>query len=227
MICFALSMMSPVCDKRMRRRARSCLHSLRALAAGETKASDPGAPVETARGLQVLVRIIKGSIIAGVDRYSTVVAPSMQAARLRPAAGLEQSLGLESSERIARQPPGVVHTRILGAARGAVAQSNVAGLVHGNTTHPARRAVRRVGCLLHHRGRTAGEIAQLIPADPHDLTSLGAAHLDAMIDHRSLGGARRGTASIGEALHEAIGERIEPIRRAGLRDAGAPAAGFG
>lgn len=59
------------------------------LAAGETEATDPGAPVETARGLQVLVRIIKGAIIAGVDRYSTVVAPSMQAARLRPTAGLE------------------------------------------------------------------------------------------------------------------------------------------
>src|SRR5258708_35758494 len=162
MICFALSMMSPVCDKRMRRRARSSLHSLRALAAGETKASDPGAPVETARGLQVLVRIIKGAIIAGVDRYSTVVAPSMQAARLRPAAGLEQSLGLESSERIARQPPGVVHTRILGAARGAVAQSNVAGLVHVNTTHPSPRALPRVGCLFHHHCRPPAKISPRI-----------------------------------------------------------------
>src|SRR6266481_6933260 len=59
------------------------------LAAGETEASDPGAPVETARGLQVLVRIIKGAIIAGVERHGTVVAPSMQAARLRPTTGLE------------------------------------------------------------------------------------------------------------------------------------------
>src|SRR3989442_125435 len=104
------------------------------------------------------------------------------------------------------------------AAGYAVADGDIAVLVHGDAAHPAVAAVRSEGALLEHRRRRV-RATHFIPAYPS-----AAAGGDGVIDHDRLMVAE---VPVGIPVHEPVGERVELRRRPRLRNTDATAARFG
>src|SRR5512141_2588260 len=161
---------------------------------------DTGAPVERARRLQIFGRVIERAVVDGIDGHRAVITPAVEVAGLRARAGEKYRLGLHFSKRIRRAAASEADARIDTATRDAVTHGDVAGLVHGDTAHPARAAVGRERALLHERGRAAGEIRELIPANARGLAALVAAVLDRMVDDRRFSGGR--AVAVREAIHQ-------------------------
>ena len=103
------------------------------------------------------------------------------------------------------------------AARDAVTQRHVSGLIHREAAHPTVVAVGRVRALLKHRqARPRSCHTELIPADAH-----AASCHNAVIDDQRFVIPE---VSVGEPIHEPVAKRIEPLRRAALWDAPSAAA---
>src|SRR5262249_768820 len=136
-------------------------------ATGELEGADARAPVELARGRDVLIGVPEGAVIGRVDRDAAVVAPAREAERpgLRAGSGDDRALPLGHRPRkITGQPSGVADLRVGRAAGEAKAQAHIAGLIHGEAAHPAVVSVGRIGALLKDRGGRA-RAPDLVPAN--------------------------------------------------------------
>src|SRR5262249_37234474 len=102
------------------------------------------------------------------------------------------------------------------AAGRAVPEQHVPALVLRDGAHPTIRGVRLEGGLLEH-GRRPARVADLVPAHARD-----AAGGDGMVRDQRLVVPE---VPVGEAVHHAVGQRVELLGRARLRHAGAAAAG--
>src|SRR5205807_7926253 len=108
---------------------------------------------------------------------------------------------------------------VRGGAGGAGADGNITGAVHRRAAHPAVARVGRVRALLVGRRRSAGA-ADLVPAD----TAAARGRGDAVVHDESFVVAE---VAIGEPVHDPVGQRVELLRRAGLRHARAAVAELG
>src|SRR5262249_39010363 len=136
----------------------------RAAAPRELERADPGAPVEAARRLQVLVRVPERAIVDGVDGHRAVVPPAAEAPRLRPDTGRQGVLGLHRPRRVADEATGVADAWPYAAARDAIAEEHVALLVLGDRPHPARGRVGGERPRLEEGGGAPG-VANLVPTN--------------------------------------------------------------
>src|SRR5262249_23759814 len=144
---------------------RSPCHLVGQRAAWELERCDPCAPVEGAAGLQVLVGIPEGAIVNGIDCHCRVVAPATQVRELGAIAGDDAVFGLDSVQRISRQAARVANAWPYTAARRAIAERDVALLVHGDTAHPAVYSVGGRECPLLEDRRCPAWITQFVPAN--------------------------------------------------------------
>src|ERR1043166_7547197 len=179
----------------------------------ELERGDARAPVERAAGLQVLGRVPEGAVVYGVNRDGAVIAPAAERRRLRAGAGDDARLRAESAGGVARRARREAYGRLKARARNAVADRDVAHLVHRNRTHPTAVRVYRVRPLLEDARRTRRD-AQLVPTDAGQRAGAG---VDRVVDDQSL--VPVGEVAIGEALHQTVGQRVELLRSARLRDA--------
>src|SRR5258708_38600538 len=108
------------------------------------------------------------------------------------------------------------------AARDAIPDSDVSGLVHTDAAHPTEIRVWSVGGLLEHGGRSS-RVAQFVPPDPGEGVLPARAHPDGMVYHQGFVGSE---VAVGKAIHQAVTERVELLAGAGLRDARAPSTRF-
>ena len=108
--------------------------------------------------------------------------------------------------------------RIEARARFAESEPDPSRLIHRDTAHPPVAAIGRIRALLEDARIAAGD-PQLVPADA-DRRAGG----DAVVHDERLVIAE---VAVGEPVHEPVGERVEPLSRAELRDTGSAAARFG
>jgi len=131
-----------------------CSGNISSTTGGECKRSDAGLPPAITRGRVVLLCIPKSAVIGWVDGHHAVIAPAIEGRCLGAGAGNQCRFALwQGPQRVANQTTGVENRRRDRAARHAVADRDVARLVHCNAPHPAAVAARRVGSLLINRGR--------------------------------------------------------------------------
>src|SRR5207249_1001672 len=98
-------------------------------AARELERPDSRVPVEGAVRGEVLVRVPECAVVGRIDTHARVVAPAAEGGRLRAVAVDDRPLALRHhAERIAREPPGVVDSRMEAGARDAEAERDVAVL---------------------------------------------------------------------------------------------------
>src|SRR5258707_15077708 len=103
----------------------------------------------------------------------------MERPGLGATARLDRLFDAQLIQRVGREPAAVADRRIQRGARGAVADREVAELVHRGATHPAVGRVRRVARRLGEGEYTArGGAAELVPA-----RARGAAALYRVRDH--------------------------------------------
>src|SRR5207248_2345917 len=93
-----------------------------------------------------------------------------------------------------------------------VAQGDVAALVLGYRAHPAVGRVRRVRALLVHGRRRAARHTEFVPA--HADAGAGG---DRVVGHQGLVVA---VVAVGQPVHDAVGQRVQLLAGAALRDAG-------
>src|SRR4029078_12503146 len=130
-------------------------------------------------------------------------------------AGLEDPLALaHHSERVAYEMAGVAERWPDGAARRAVAEADVAGLVHRNAAHPAVGRVGNVRSLLVDR-QGAARIAQLVPAAARRAL-IEEPGPDRVVHHERLVVAE---VAVGEPRHQAVRQRIQLLARRRLGNA--------
>src|SRR5439155_18184645 len=120
--------------------------------------------------------------------------------------------------RVGGKSTGVVDLRLETRARDAETKSDASGLIHRDAAHPAVTRVGRVRPLLE-EGEVAAARAELVPTHAG-----GGTGGNAVVHHERLVVAE---VAIREPVHHAVGERIEPLCRAGLRDTGASGARLG
>src|SRR5207249_1494330 len=122
------------------------------------------------------------------------------------------------ARRVCGKAPGVVDLWLEARAGDAEAEADAPGVVQRDAAHPAVAHVGGVRPLLED-GQVATAWPELVPADACGRTGGHAVVYDE--------GLVVAEVAIGEPVHQAVGERVESLERAGLRDAGASAAGFG
>src|SRR6187402_3974806 len=88
--------------------------------------------------LVVLVHVVEGAVVAGVDAHRRVVAPARVGSGLHAVPVLEDGLALtQLAERVAGQTPGVTDARFdVGSVDDAVARGEIAELVLRDAAHP-------------------------------------------------------------------------------------------
>src|SRR5256714_9790287 len=145
---------------------------LRLLTTGEPERDDTRVPrAEDQVGAQILLRVPERTVVGGIDGEIAVITPATFDLRLWSDAGPGDLLRLRhltgGSAGIASR---VADGRIVVGTRGAEAESDVAGVIHGDAPHPTPERVRgRVGrCvrpLLEDRRRTTLRQTDLVPAN--------------------------------------------------------------
>src|SRR5260370_16498049 len=101
------------------------------------------------------------------------------------------------------------------AARDAIPDGDVSGLVHADAAHPAETRVWSVGALLEHGGRSS-RVAQFVPPDPGEGVLPARAHADGMVYHQGFVGSE---VAVGKAIHQAAPERVDFLACARLLQA--------
>src|SRR5204863_9688544 len=86
----------------------------------EPERADPGAPVERAVRLQVLIRVPERAVVDWINGHRAVVTPTRQVRLLRARPGLQDRLRCQRAERGTRTAARVADGRIQGRARCAV-----------------------------------------------------------------------------------------------------------
>src|ERR1043166_5614247 len=167
--------------------------------------------------------IPEGAVVAWVDRDRRIIAPAVQRLELRTCTLDDANLTAEFAQRVARRAAGVANSGIQIVARYAVADSEVAGLVHGRASHPAVIAVgRRVGALLIQQRSGARKrpaaVAQFVPAHA-GLAGAAAGRRDRMIDDQRLVVTE---VTVSETVHEPVAEFAQRVARraAGVANSG-------
>ena len=140
----------------------------------------------------------------------------MERARLRPGSGLEDRLGLgQRARRVGNQASRVADSRVDRRAGRAVAEGHVPLAVHVDTPHPAGGGVRGIGSLLEERRDRRPRRPDLVPPRrrrDHSRAADAVGHDERLV---------RPEVPVVQAPHQPVSERIELVRRPGLRDAGA------
>src|SRR5262249_37716499 len=137
--------------------------------------------------------------------------------QLRAAAVEDVVLSLQEVERVRKE---TAHDADPGKNRGAgyaVADGEVAHLVHRGAAHPAGGRIRSEGALLDNARRTVW-IGQLVPAHA-GLARLPTANTNRMVDDERLADAEE--IPVGQAMHQPIAQRVELLARIWLGDTGA------
>src|SRR5882724_1791835 len=202
----------------------SSQYRLLATAAGQAEAADASLerrsvdaydPVD----LVILVYIPERTVIGGVNVHRRVIAPTGTGRQLHTGSidngALTQG---HLARRVAGRPPGVADSRTdIHSIDDTVAEGHVAGVIHGDATHPTMHAViRSIGALLEDGVLTVG---------PPDLVPAHARHagesLDRLVGHQSFIGAE---VAVGQTPGRAlpVGQDVEepaPIGDPGLGEA--------
>src|SRR5260370_24339583 len=98
------------------------------------------------------------------------------------------------------------------AARDAIPDGDVSGLVHADAAHPAETRVWSVGALLEHGGRSS-RVAQFVPPDPGEGVLPARAHADGMGYHQGFVGSE---VAVGQAIPQTVTERVELLACAAM-----------
>src|SRR5207249_3989870 len=117
--------------------------------------------------LVVLVHVPERTVVCGVHIHRGIVAPTGVGGRLYTRAINDDTFAQSKlAQRIATEPSAIADTRIdIRSVNYAIAQSDVAFLIHGDAAHPTMHSViGRIGTLLKDRVSGAGP-PDLIPAD--------------------------------------------------------------
>src|SRR4030088_1238511 len=124
------------------------------MAGREFERRQPGTKVKASGGLVVLLGIPEGAIIRGINSHTAVVAPAVEAVCLDPGTRNNHFRGFHLAQRVGWNAAHILDARFDGAARLAVAEGNVSGLVHGDASHPERNWARATThrALLEHPG---------------------------------------------------------------------------
>src|SRR5262249_12234814 len=133
-------------------------------ASGEFEIRDARAPVEAAAGFQILGGVPESAIVNRIHAQAAVIAPAAQASGLGAHAISDVHFGPHSAEGIAGGATREPNAGTQRARRNAIADSDVAGMVHGCAAHPAEVGVGSKRALLENGGRAA-RAADFIPAD--------------------------------------------------------------
>src|SRR5690348_4292791 len=96
-----------------------------------------GGPVVGAARGDVLVDVPEGAVVNRVDRHAAVVAPAAETRQLRTGAFDDAGFSLHLAQSVARHPASEANRGMQVVARDAVAERDVARLVHGDRAHPA------------------------------------------------------------------------------------------
>ncbi len=185
-----------------------------ARAARKPERTDARLEVETGGRGVVLLRVPERAVVDRVDGHRAVVAPPAVAVHLAAGAGEPDVLGAHEPERVAGEPARDADRGVHGRARLRVSEGHVAVSVHRDRTHPSEAVVRGVGPLLVDRRRGA-RAADLVPADGR----AAGLRANGVVDDERLVVAE---VAIGQAVHDALLQRLEQLRRVELRHALAP-----
>src|SRR5262249_56320844 len=96
---------------------------------------NPRVPVRVLGNRLVLLGVPECTVVAGVDPNRRVITPAIERV-LRSAADNGKRLRLKQARLVASFPPRKPNRRIRRAAGDAVADADVAGLVHRDAAHP-------------------------------------------------------------------------------------------
>src|SRR5207245_11551992 len=140
-----------------------------------------------------------------VPAHAAAITPTPQARNLRTGSFDNARLNSHQSQRITGGPSCITNPWVDSRARHTVAQRDVAGVIHGNATHPPIGRIRCVGTLLiDERGAgghcTTARVSKLIPSHACDI----APGVDGVIYDQSFVTIRKG--AVCEPVHQAVTE---------------------
>src|SRR6266851_6505612 len=162
-------------------------------------------PVTTSTRRQILIRVPEGAVVDRIDAHAAVVAPAV-CAHFRTPTLENKRFSFHGSERIGRNPAGVINSGVHAGTGFAVSHGNVANVIHCYAGHPAPVPIGRKCPLLAYQ-RGCSRILYFIP--PY----AGRAAYG-MCYHKRLVTVLE--VPVGKPVHEAVAKRVQGLRGAHL-----------